>query len=316
MTQISDDRTPLFDALRGRLLSLAARVLGSRAEAEDVVQDAWFKWQAADADALRAPQAWLATVTVRLAIDRLRRLRRERTGDAFARFVEPWLDGAAPSAEEAGLRAARLSDGLRLLLDRLTPVEQAAFVLRVAFDCDYAEIAALTGCKPAHCRQIVHRAKERLARDAAREPAGDPVRHEETVERLREVLDAQDRAGLMQLFGAETAVAAHRVRTAPLDAEAQTPSMRADALTLDGEPGVALFAPDGELAAWLRFIVVRDERGEPFVCVAVAADTSTVERANRRFGGRAVRRLLAGIAAGGPAIGTPVVSSTNAVAFA
>ncbi|WP_321947150.1 sigma-70 family RNA polymerase sigma factor [Paraburkholderia sp. J10-1] len=291
-------RAAAFGEARGRLIALAMRVLGSRAEAEDVVQDAWFRWRDADAQALRAPQAWLATVTVRLAIDRLRRLRRENAGEHEA----AWLDDAAPSAEEAGLRARRFSDALLLLLERLGPLEQAVFVLREAFDCDYAQIGALTGCTNEHCRQIVRRARVRLAREAAPQAApADKVQHARTAERLRDVLHAQDRVGLMDLLGvtatalvaSSVAGAAHRHGT-----QVAPPAhiLRTEALVLDGEPGVALVAQDGALAAWLH---VRDDRyglPEPVVCVAAMEEGSALQAANRAFGGDAVRKLLARLA--------------------
>jgi RNA polymerase sigma factor (sigma-70 family) len=294
-----DLRAAVFDIERGRLLALAARVLGSRAEAEDVVQDAWFRWREADTEAVRAPKAWLATVTVRLAIDRLRKLRRESEGERNA----PWLDETAPSAEEMGLRAALLSEGLLMLLERLGPLEQAVFVLREAFDCDYAEVAALTGCTPAHCRQIVHRARGRLARGQAlhAEPAAptDAGQHALTVERLREVLHAQDRIGLLDLLGvtatalAVASAAAPRVQIGAQLGAACTPvrRLRAEMLALDGEPGVALVAENGELAAWLHVRVAEDGRSEPVVRVASSAAAPDLLAASH--GGEAVRALLA-----------------------
>lgn len=308
-------RAAVFDKERARLLALAVRVLGSRAEAEDVVQDAWFRWREADVEAVRVPQAWLATATVRLAIDRLRKQRRERAGEQEAAGAVPWLDGIAPSAEEAGLRAARLADGLLMLLERLGPLEQAVFVLREAFDCDYAEIAALTACTPVHCRQIVHRARVRLAREPALRsiaPA-DAAQHARTVERLREVLHAQDRTGLMDLLGvtatalivastaasvADMAVPRARTGAAATSGVARAPvcSLRVEMLALDGEPGFALVTEDGELAAWLHVSVADDGRAAPVVCVAAAASGGALQAANRTFGGRAVRSLLARLA--------------------
>ncbi|WP_167338392.1 sigma-70 family RNA polymerase sigma factor [Paraburkholderia oxyphila] len=308
-------RAAVFDKERARLLALAMRVLGSRAEAEDVVQDAWFRWREADVEAVRVPQAWLATAAVRLAIDRLRKQRRERAGEREVPGAGLWPDDTAPSAEEAGLRAARLADGLLMLLERLGPLEQAVFVLREAFDCDYAEIAALTGCTPVHCRQIVRRARVRLAREPALKPVApaDAAQHALTVERLREVLHAQDRAGLMDLLGAtatalvaagataDTAVA-HRSRAGTgavaISGVAHAPMrrLRAEMLALDGEPGVALVAEDGELAAWLHVSVADDGRAAPVVCVAATARGSALQAANRLFGGAAVRSLLARLA--------------------
>ncbi len=280
-------RALTFDKERARLLALAARVLGSRAEAEDVVQDAWFRWRDADAGAVRTPQAWLATVTVRLAIDRLRKLRRDSAAaDALAGDLA-WLDGCAPSAEETGLRAAHLSEALLMLLERLGPLEQAVFVLREAFECDYAEIAALTGCTLAHCRQIVHRAHGRLSREAreAREvrevhefaPA-DAAQHARTVERLREVLHTQDRLGLLDLLGVTaTALAGACASSQPRPLGVEKPAL----------------AGAGEWCAWLH-VRERDRNGDsgfmPVVCVDAS---STLENANPAFGGAAVRALLA-----------------------
>ncbi|MFX1761250.1 sigma-70 family RNA polymerase sigma factor [Paraburkholderia sp. A1RI-2L] len=319
-------RAAVFDQERARLLALAMRVLGGRAEAEDVVQDAWFRWREADAQAVRVPQAWLATATVRLAIDRLRKQRRERAGERQAPGAAPWLDAAAPSAEEAGLRAARLADGLLMLLERLGPLEQAVFVLREAFDCDYAEIAALTGCTPVHCRQIVRRARVRLVREQAARPLApaDAAQHALTVERLREVLHAQDRVGLMDLLGvtatalavagATMSAAASAAASAAMNAAsgsmvpragaeveagiAGTPlrGLRAETLSLDGEPGVVLVAEDGELVAWLHIGLADDGRAAPVVCVAATAGGSALRAANRAFGGAAVGALLDGIA--------------------
>ncbi|WP_322032321.1 sigma-70 family RNA polymerase sigma factor [Paraburkholderia sp. J76] len=301
-------RAAAFGEARGRLIALAARVLGSRAEAEDVVQDAWFRWRDADAPALRAPQAWLATVTVRLAIDRLRRLRRENAGAnevaSGAASEAAWLDDAAPSAEEAGLRGRRFSDALLLLLERLGPLEQAVFVLREAFECDYAQIGALTGCTSEHCRQIVRRARVRLAREAATQAApADKARHARTVERLRDVLHAQDRAGLMDLLGvtATALVVASMAEAAdPARATREAPTaraLRAEALALDGQPGVALVAQNGVLAAWLHVRDDRDGSPEPVVCVAAMQEGSALQAANAAFGGEAVRKLLARLAA-------------------
>lgn len=302
-------RASTFDKERARLLALAARVLGSRAEAEDVVQDAWFRWRDADAAAVRTPQAWLATVTVRLAIDRLRKLRRDSAAEEGLAGDLSWLDGCAPSAEETGLRAAHLSQALLMLLDRLGPLEQAVFVLREGFDCDYAEIAALTGCTLAHCRQIVHRAHGRLARQSVPQAApvatpqaapADVAQHARTVERLREVLHAQDRMGLMDLLGVTaTALASASALSLPR-------ALRAEMLALDGEPGVALIAEDGELCAWLHVRERGDDSGfMPVVCMAA---TGALQNANRAFGGAAMRAVLARYAPHAPHVQYPATS--------
>lgn len=200
MTKQGNDKASSFEAVRTRLLALAYRMLGSRAEAEDVVQDVWLKWHLADTRAVQTPVAWLTTLVTRTAIDRLRHVQRERASQANGWLPEPWLDEVAPSAEELALRAAEMSYGVMLLLERLKPDERAAFVLHEAFDCDYAEIASILERTPAACRQIVHRARTRLQRAGAPSPRRDPAAHAQIVERLRAALEAQDRADLLRLF--------------------------------------------------------------------------------------------------------------------
>lgn len=190
-----------FEALRRKLVSHAQRMLGSRAEAEDVVQDAWLKWHGASPADVRSPDAWLTTVTTRLAIDRLRRLRIERASHVSGKLPQSWLaDALAPAADEPASHASDMSYGVMLLLERLKPDERAAFVLHEALDCDYAEIAKILAKTPVHCRQIVHRAKERLRRAGAPSKAADPAEHARLVERLRAAIDAQDRIELVRLF--------------------------------------------------------------------------------------------------------------------
>ncbi|MGF6568213.1 RNA polymerase sigma-70 factor, ECF subfamily [Paraburkholderia fungorum] len=200
MMEQGNDKASSFEAARARLIALAYRMLGSRAEAEDVVQDVWLKWHLADTRAVQTPAAWLTTLTTRTAIDRLRQAQRERASQASGWLPEPWLDEVAPSAEELALRAAEMSYGVMLLLERLKPDERAAFVLHEAFDCDYAEIASILERTPGACRQIVHRAKARLQRAGAPSQRPDPAAHAQIVERLRTALEARDRTDLLRLF--------------------------------------------------------------------------------------------------------------------
>jgi RNA polymerase sigma factor (sigma-70 family) len=215
MTEQGIDKAFSFEAARARLLALAYRMLGSRAEAEDVVQDVWLKWHLADTQAVQTPVAWLTTLTTRTAIDRLRHAQRERASQASGWLPEPWLDEVAPSAEELALRAADMSYGVMLLLEHLKPDERAAFVLHEAFECGYAEIAAILERTPAACRQMVHRAKERLRSAGAPLERPDPAVHGRIVERLRVALEAQDRVGLLQLFSDAPQVISDVPRYAP-----------------------------------------------------------------------------------------------------
>ncbi|TAL92014.1 MAG: sigma-70 family RNA polymerase sigma factor [Paraburkholderia sp.] len=304
MTQDEIDKVATFAASRGKLMSLAYRMLGSRAEAEDVVQDAWLKWHLADASTVLTPAAWLTTLTVRLAIDRLRHLRMERQSRATGWLPEPWLDGIAPSAEEEALRASAMSYGLLLLLERLTPDERAAFVLHEAFDCDYADIAQTIGKSVANCRQIVHRAKRRLRRegDGRRaggkpEPAVDPSAHARVVERLRAAIEAQDRAQLLCLFAEDAVVLGDAEE---VDAGAAIASARwvdqvsssvhtAEAVTINGGAGVALLSPEGEITGLLDVVDVRDGR---IVRLGVVSSAVNLRAVNAAWGARAVMRLL------------------------
>lgn len=195
-------RLAAFEASRARIHSVAYRILGNRADAEDVVQDTFVKWHTSPVDALRVPAAWLTTVATRLAIDRLRHAKYEH-----APFEPETLEhDTAPSAETIVERASDLSYGIRLLLERLSAEERTALLLHEAFDADYASIANVLGRTPAHCRQIVHRAKQRLLADNAREaraPA-DAGWDAESVGPLVDAIATQDLAAVVALGRGET----------------------------------------------------------------------------------------------------------------
>lgn len=153
-----------FEEHRPLLFHIAYRMLGTVSDAEDVVQEAWLRWQRAD-DVL-APKSYLAQVVTRLAIDRLREVKRSRED-----YVGPWLPEplvTTPGADAMATRAETLRMGLLVLLERLGPVERAVFVLREAFDYEYAEIARIVGKSEPACRQILARARQHLAVDQAR----------------------------------------------------------------------------------------------------------------------------------------------------
>ena len=164
-----DQRTALFEAHRRRLLGIAYRMLGSTAEAEDVLQDAWLRWNESDTDGLRSPEAWLVTIVTRLAIDRLRALRAERERYPGLWLPEPVVEAADEQTPHTLLeRADDVSVALLRVLEQLGPDERAAFVLRQAFDMDYAELAQALGKSEAACRQLVHRASERVQAERPR----------------------------------------------------------------------------------------------------------------------------------------------------
>ncbi|GAA1501555.1 sigma-70 family RNA polymerase sigma factor [Streptomyces synnematoformans] len=161
-----------FEAGRNRLASLAYRLLGSAADAEDAVQDAYLQWQAADRRRIEVPEAWLTKVVTNLCLDRLRsaRVRRERTAGAW--LPEPLLDGD-PMLGPADTFEQRESVSLAVLtlMEWLSPVERAVYVLREAFSYSHAEIAGILGVTEAASQQHLHRARRRVA--AARRGGGE-----------------------------------------------------------------------------------------------------------------------------------------------
>ncbi|MFD4605869.1 RNA polymerase sigma-70 factor [Streptomyces sp. NPDC058464] len=164
-----DRATKEFIAARPQLFGIAYRVIGSAAEAEDIVQEAWVRWQNTDRAGVREPAAFLATVTARLAINftQSARVRRES-------YVGPWLPEPVDTSGDPQLgaeRAEALDMAVLFLLEKLNPVERAAYVLREAFDYTYRRIADIVETSEANARQLVSRARKRLTAER-REPVG------------------------------------------------------------------------------------------------------------------------------------------------
>jgi RNA polymerase sigma-70 factor (ECF subfamily) len=158
---VPDDGTAAFQAARPRLLAVARRVLGDGADAEDVVQEAWLRWQGTDRRQVRDAPTFLATTTLRLAINVTQSARARRETQAGRWPVEPEDAGADPAARAQG-RAA-LAQALRVLLRTLSPAERAAYILREGFDYPYRRIADALAVSEANARQLVRRARERLS---------------------------------------------------------------------------------------------------------------------------------------------------------
>lgn len=197
-----------FERHRSRLFGLAYRMLGQRAEAEDLVQDAWLRWQDSDRAGIVQPEAWLVTTATRLAIDRLRRLRVER--EHYVGFwlpeplVQPWTE-TAPSAEDLLERAHNVSTALLFVLEQLTPEERAAFLLREVFDADYAEVAQALGRSEAACRQLVHRARAHVKAGRPRFEAPAQA-HAELLRRFAQAVQGGDLAQIQALFAPDAAL--------------------------------------------------------------------------------------------------------------
>lgn len=160
---MSDAALDLFQEQRPRLFGIAYRMLGSAAEAEDMVQNAWLRWQGSEVDAVREPAAYLATIVTRLCLTALdsARVRRES-------YPGPWLPEPVSTATDPLLgaeRAEALSLAVLLLLERLSPAERAAYVLHEAFGYPYQQIAEVLEIGEANARQLGSRARAHLTRE-------------------------------------------------------------------------------------------------------------------------------------------------------
>lgn len=156
------DTTATFDKLRPRLQGIAYRMLGSSAEAEEVVQDAWLRWHEADLERVDNTEAWLVSVTTRIAIDRLRSAKVAREHYVGTWLPEPLMADSPFSPEQLLERVDDVSVAFLALLERLAPEARAAYLLREVFDADYGEVAEALGKTEPACRQLVHRAKAQL----------------------------------------------------------------------------------------------------------------------------------------------------------
>ena len=185
-----------FEVQRPRLIGLAYRMLGSMADAEDVVSEAWIRFDAADVDTIDRPAAWLTTVTSRLAIDRIRAQQRRRED-----YVGPWLPEPVPTsttddpAERLALSES-LTLGFLVVLDRLAPTERAVFLLADVFGEPYADIAAAVGKSDEACRQIASRARRKVREERNARTSAD----EELVTDLVTAIGMGDVQGLISLL--------------------------------------------------------------------------------------------------------------------
>ncbi len=177
------DREIQFQELQPLLFGLAYRMMGTRADAEDLVQDAYVRWQSAAPDEVRSPKSYLTTVVARLALDRLKAAYRQRET-----YVGQWLP--EPLVEPEGTQTMEMAESLSLaflhVLESLSPSERVAFLLREVFDADYEEVAAALQTSEANTRQLVARARKRIQDRRPRFPV-DRDRHAVV---LREFLNA------------------------------------------------------------------------------------------------------------------------------
>lgn len=162
-----DDALAVYESVRGRLFGIAYRMLGSAGEAEDIVQETWLRWQGTDRSVVEEPAAFLATTTTRLAINALQSARARRET-----YIGPWLPEPVDTSDDPTLgaeRAEALGFAVLVMLERLTPTERAAYVLREAFAYPYDQICEIVQVSETAARQLVSRARRHLTGERKRE---------------------------------------------------------------------------------------------------------------------------------------------------
>ncbi|NEY30928.1 RNA polymerase sigma-70 factor [Streptomyces sp. PRKS01-65] len=193
----TDPATETFVAHRNLLFTVAYEMLGSAADAEDVLQETWLRWVRADLGQVRDPRAYLVRITTRQALNRLRAVKRRREA-----YVGPWLPEpllTAPDVAEDVELAESVSMALMLVLETLSPTQRAVFVLREVFEVGYDEIAAAVGKSPAAVRQIAHRARQHV--DARRpRKAVSPSETRAALESFRRALETRDPQDLLDVL--------------------------------------------------------------------------------------------------------------------
>ncbi len=280
--QVSAD--PEFAAVQGRLFGLAYRMLGSRAEAEDVVQDTYIRWHQSDHEAIENPEAWLVAATTRRSIDRLRRLKTEREAYHGPWLPEPLMRDEPPPPDRHLELSSDLSVAFLVLLERLAPEERAAFLLHEVFDADYRQIARVLDKSETACRQIVRRARERVKRDQKRFAATEAAKMT-LLKKFTAALEAQDEAAVLKLFSPDatwTADGGGRTPAAPraiigaariaklavgLMKRAYRDGTTLHLVEINGETGLS-FRVDGEL----RGLLTVETDGEQILAVWVVVN--------------------------------------------
>jgi RNA polymerase sigma-70 factor (TIGR02957 family) len=192
--------TETFLAHRNLLFTVAYEMLGSAADAEDVLQETWLRWVKVDLGQVRDQRAYLVRITTRQSLNRLRSMRRRKEA-----YVGPWLPEpllTAPDVAEDVELAESVSMALMLVLETLSPTERAVFVLREAFDISYDEIAAAVGKSPATVRQIAHRARQHVDARRPRQEVS-PSETRAALESFQRALETRDLQGLLDVLAPE-----------------------------------------------------------------------------------------------------------------
>jgi RNA polymerase sigma-70 factor (ECF subfamily) len=192
----------IFNTDRPLLFSIAYRMLGSASDAEDVLQDAWLRYQGADRSAIRSPKAFATTIVTRLCLDRLKSSRTKREEYLGPWLPEPILTSEADDPAESLQRAESLTLAFLVLLETMSPEERAVFLLKEVFEYEHAEIAGMLDTTADNSRQLLHRAKERLK---ARRPrlSGTAESRRDVAARFARAFSSGDGSELASLLAAD-----------------------------------------------------------------------------------------------------------------
>ena len=272
-----DSPEATFTAFRPLLFSVAYRLLGLPADAEDVVQESWLRYARA-AGEVRDPRAWLIQVVTRLCLDQLRSARARHERPVGVWLPEPVLTGGSVAEDplETVERRDLLSLGALAMLQRLSPAERAALVLHEAIGLTHAEIGAVVGASEAGSRQLLARARRRVAADPARQPRPSPDAHRRLVAALRAAFDTGDAGSLVGLLREDAVLVSDAGGELPAPRrpivgparilrffagihERGLPGLRATEVEVNGEPGL-LFHLAGEPLYIVTSVVDADGR--------------------------------------------------------
>lgn len=271
-----EPQTDVFASTRPLLFSIAYRMLGSVMDAEDLVQEAYLRWQEAPAVEVRSPRAYLTTIVTRLAINQLRSARQRRETYVGPWLPEPLVTDTAPDPSEPVELAESLSMAFLVLLERLAPIERAVFLLREVFDFEYDEIGRIVDKSETNCRQLLARARKRVGTEHARfEP--DRTQAARLVEEFTRASADGDLDGLIAILAEDITLWADgggKIRGAALkpvrgrDAVARfavgtvrrflPARTELRAATINGQPGFIAYAGPHAQAALI--FDIRDER--------------------------------------------------------
>lgn len=203
MPRTTDTDAFLFEQFRPRLQAISRRIVGNEAEAEDIVQDCFLKWQDAEQAALATPAAWLTTVVQHQSIDHLRKRARDTVAARTAMELVPDVSPAPP--EDSLLRRVEMSEALARLLACLSPPERLALVLHEVFEFGHANIAATLGTSTVNARQYLARARRRLHENSA-EARGSEKLSGELIGRFQAALNGMDVPAIVTLLGEQQSV--------------------------------------------------------------------------------------------------------------